>query len=64
MSDYKDAWNEKYAELALELFEKEYWECSKEETAMLDSKINGVMADWMGDRIDAAQDRAKYERLQ
>jgi hypothetical protein len=63
MSDYKDVWNEKYAELAQELFEKEYWECSKEETAVLDSKINGVMADWMADQIDAARGKAKYEGL-
>jgi hypothetical protein len=63
-SFYKDVWNEKYSELALELFDKEYWECSPEQIKVLDSKIQEVMRDWMADRIDAAGDRAKYEGLQ
>lgn len=63
MSFYKDVWNEKYCQLSLDLFEKEYWECTQTELTRLDREINRVMADWMAERIDAAKDHAKYERL-
>lgn len=60
MSDYKDAWNERYCELANELFDKEYWDCSADERKALNEKINAWSRDWMADRIDAARERAKY----
>ena len=63
VSDYKDAWNERYCELAMELFEKDYWDCSKDQLKILNDRINGVMADWVADHIDAAKDRAKYGGL-
>ena len=47
----------------MKLLRARRWECTQKELTMLDLEINRVMADWLADRIDAAKDHAKYERL-
>jgi hypothetical protein len=56
-SSYKEWWNEHYASLSLEMFDKEYWELMPDERVMLGDRMDTEASDWMSSRIDAAADR-------
>ena len=63
MSDYKDWFNERYAELAIEKYDREYWELSQAEQDELGRIVTGEATDYYADRIDAAHEEAKYRGI-
>jgi hypothetical protein len=62
--DYKEIFQEKYEELAFELFgAEEYWKLTDEQSKVCGEKAMEAATDYYADLIDAAHERAKYQRL-
>jgi hypothetical protein len=61
--NYKEMWNSKYEELALEKFGCEYWECTREQEDVLARLTDGATRDYMADLADSLKDEAKYREI-
>ncbi len=58
-SDFKQAWQDAYERLAMELFACEYPDCTPQQCRELNVAIRDWELDWLGSQADAAEARGE-----
>jgi hypothetical protein len=62
--DYKEIFQQRYEELAFELFgAEEYWKLTPEQQKLCGEKAMQATSDYLADRADQLADEAKYRGM-
>jgi hypothetical protein len=62
--DYKEIFQQRYEELAFELFGCEnYWDMTPEQEKLCGEKAMRATSDYLADRADELKDQAKYRGM-